>query len=332
MFSLCKAGVFAGFCYLLAGCQATPQTAKLMVDRPAIPAQHLIAGVPFYPQQDFYCGPTTLAEVFNFYGIGLSPSNIAPKLFIPDLAGSLQIEMVAAARQQGLVAYAHPGNLESVLRLASEDIPVVVLQNLSISWLPMWHYALVIGYDLDQRQIILHSGLTQRHRLNFATFERTWGRAGYWMMAALPATEMSDQFDPLQYTQAAHDLLSTGQSDAGILALQSAIKQWPDYWLSYFLLANHYLSDDPQQAAFWYQKGYQFADDNVPYLNNFAFTLATLGCDAQARSLLSKALAEQPGDPNLLDTQSQISQLSREASVNSKGDQSIPATTCPLIH
>lgn len=331
LYLLFKAGVFAGFCFILSGCQATPQTARLLANRPAIPAQHLIPDVPFYPQQDFYCGPTTLAEVFNFYSIPLTPENIAPNLFIPELAGSLQIEMVAAARQQGLVAYAERGNLDNLLTLASEDIPVVVLQNVSISWLPMWHYALVIGYDLDNQQIILHSGVTKQHRLNIATFERTWGRGQYWMMAALPATKTSEQFTPLKYTQAAQDLLSTGQSAPGLTALQSAITQWPDYWLNYFLLANHYLQDNPQLAAMWYQKGYQYAEGKVPYLNNYAFTLATLGCNTQAQKLLARALTLQPEDPNLLDTQRKITQLSSQVLVDNTDNPSSIATQCPFI-
>lgn len=328
---LLKAGVFAGFCYLLAGCQATPQTARLLEKRPNVPTQHLIVDVPFYAQQDFYCGPTTLAEVFNFYDIPLPPQNIGPKLFIPDLDGSLQIEMVAATRQQGLVAYAKRGNLETLLALVAEDIPVVVLQNVALSWLPMWHYALVIGYDLDSGEVIMHTGVTEQHRLNLATFERTWGRGDYWLMAAVPPTKMSEQFTPLSYTQAAQDLLATGQSAAGISALQTAIAQWPDYWLSYFLLANHFLPEDPQQAAIWYQKGYQYAAQNVPYLNNYAFTLAALGCEPQARTLIAEGLAQQPENANLLDTQNEIAQLSHRASVDNKGNQSTIATQCPLI-
>ncbi|MFT6898510.1 MAG: tetratricopeptide (TPR) repeat protein [Paraglaciecola sp.] len=326
-----KAGVFAGFCYLLAGCQATPQTASLLEKKPNIPGQHYIADVPFYAQQDFYCGPTTLAEVFNFYDIPLSPQSIAPKLFIPELDGSLQIEMVAAARQQGLVAYAQRGNLETLLSLVAEDIPVVVLQNVALSWFPMWHYALVIGYDLDSREVIMHTGVTENHRLNLATFERTWGRGKYWLMAAVPPTKISAQFTPLNYTQAAQDLLATGQIAAGISALQTAIAHWPDYWLSYFLLANHFLHDDPRQAAIWYQKGYQYGAQNVPYLNNYAFTLATLGCYSQANNLVVTALAYQPDNSNLLDTQMQIAKLSSRASVDSKGNQTSIASQCSLI-
>jgi tetratricopeptide (TPR) repeat protein len=329
---LLKAGVFASFCYLLAGCQATPQTARLLEKIPNIPAQHYIADVPFYAQQDFYCGPTTLAEVFNYHGANTTPEAIAPSLFVPELAGSLQLEMVAAARQQGLVAYAQRGNLETLLSLVSEDIPVVVLQNVALSWFPMWHYALVIGYDLDSGEVIMHTGVTEQHSLNLATFERTWARGEYWLLAAVPPTKMSEQFTPLSYTQAAQDLLETGQSGAGISALQTAIAQWPDYWLNYFLLGNHFLQEDPQQAAIWYQKGYQYAAQNVPYLNNYAFTLAKLGCYAQANNLVATALAYQPDDPNLLDTQIQIAKLSSSVSVDSKGNQISIATQCSLIH
>ncbi|MFQ3196602.1 MAG: hypothetical protein ACJAUL_002258 [Paraglaciecola sp.] len=239
--------------------------------------------------------------------------------------------MVAAARQQGLVAYAQRGNLETLLSLVAEDIPVVVLQNVALSWFPMWHYALVIGYDLDSREVIMHSGVTENHRLNLATFERTWGRGKYWLMAAVPPTKISAHFTPLNYTQAAQDLLATGQSAAGISALQTAIAQWPDYWLGYFLLANHFLQDDPQQAAIWYQKGYQYGAQNVHYLNNYAFTLATLGCYSQANNLVVTALVYQPDNSNLLDTQMQIAKLSSRASVDSKGNQTSIATQCSLI-
>lgn len=327
MFYKFKAGIIVSLLCILSACQSAPQTQQILAAKNSIAPKHEIMNVPFYPQEAFYCGPTTLAEVFNFHGADTSPQAIAPNLFVPELEGSLQLEMVSASRQQGLLSYAQKGNLPQLLGLIRDDIPVVVLQNVSIAWLPMWHYALVIGYDLQREEIILHTGETERHTLNFATFERTWARGDYWLLAAVPPEKMSKQFTPLDYTQAAQDLLSTGQKEAGRVALQTAIKSWPDYWLSYFLIGNDYLVDDPQQAAFWYQKGYQHAQEKVPYLNNYAYTLATLGCDTQAQTLMVKALAHQPNDVNLLDTQAQISALA-----DGSATAQLPAATqCPLI-
>lgn len=322
-----RAGIIVSLLGILCACQSAPQTQQLLANEHNFADKYEIANVPFYSQQAFYCGPTTLAEVFNFYGADSTPQDIAPNLFVPALEGSLQLEMVSASRQQGLLAYAKRGSFQQLLGLIRDDIPVVVLQNVSISWLPMWHYAVVIGYDISAQEVILHTGETKRHRLNFTTFERTWARGDYWLLAAVPPDKISSQFTPLAYTQAAQDLLSTGQKQAGRTSLQTAISTWPDYWLSYFLLANDYLTVDLQQAVIWYQKGYEYAQDNVPYLNNYAYALARLGCVSQAKIMIYKALAYQPDDVNALDTQQQISALTHDAAILSNK----AATQCPLV-
>ena len=247
--------MFASLFLLLAACQAPLQTKALLAEKNHGFSQHLISNVPFYPQQAFFCGPTTLSEVLNFYGGTEAPEDIAGATFIPGLEGTLQIEMVASARQQGLLAYAQRGSLKQLLGLVQNDIPVIVLQNNSISLFPMWHYALVIGYDLAEQKVILHTGETKAHTLNLATFERTWQRGNYWLLAPAPGSVSSLHFDKFIYTKAAQDLLTTGQTASGLQALQGASQQWPDYWLAYFLLANHYLQTDLKRAIHWYEKG-----------------------------------------------------------------------------
>ena len=300
-----QAGLIASLLFLT-GCQTPPQTKALLLDPPPINKNHFIEQVPFYPQQQFFCGPTTLAEVANFHGLAQNPQAIAPATFVPGLEGSLQIEMVAATRQMGMLAYAQRGNMAQLLSLLAEDIPVIVLQNNSIAWLPQWHYAVAIGYDLAKQEVILHTGVTAEHRLNFATFERTWQRGSYWMLVMLPPEQSSEQLESFIYTKACQDLLDTGQVEAGVTALQTAIKQWPDYWLSYFLLANHYLAQQPAAAVQWFKQGYAYGKNEVAYLNNYAYALAQLGCYADAESLLLSALALAPSDVNVLDTQQQI--------------------------
>ena len=346
MFCKVKAGIIVSLLCMLCACQNAPQTEKLFAQKNNFAATHLIKNVPFYPQQAFYCGPTTLAEVFNYYGDESTPEEIAPNLFVPELEGSLQLEMVSASRQQGLLAYAEKGNLQTLLGLIRDDVPVVVLQNVSVALLPMWHYALVIGYDLQSKEVIMHTGETENHRLNFTTFERTWARGDYWLLAAVPPDKMSNQFSPLNYTQAAQDLLSTGQKQAGREALQNAIETWPENWLNYFVLANDYLTDSPQQAVNWFQQGYQYShaksdnanvgnnpenhfkiSENLPYLNNYAYALASLGCGPQANILISRALAYEPGNTNLLDTQKQIPELIQKGQNRNES----AATQCPLI-
>lgn len=298
--------IYVLLAFLLLGCQAPPQTQQLLATPPNFAPQHQIAKVPFYPQQQYFCGPTTLAEVANFYGQKVTPETIAPKTFIPDLEGTLQIEMTSATRQLGLVAYAERGSMLQLLALVADNIPVIVLQNNSVAWLPRWHYAVVIGYDLPNQQVILHSGITEAYRLDIATFERTWQRGNYWLLAMLPPHRANQSLTPFVYTKAAQDLLNTKQTPSGAAALATATQQWPDYWLPYFLLGNFYYSTEPKTAAYWFSKGQGYAKREAAYLNNHAMLLSELGCQTEANTLINEALAIAPADANLLDSKEKI--------------------------
>ncbi|WP_434940288.1 PA2778 family cysteine peptidase [Shewanella sp. HL-SH8] len=302
----------------MSGCSSvTPQTSQLLANPHNIPLKYQIADVPFYPQEDYFCGPTTLSEVFNFYGVTKTPQQIAPALFIPDLEGSLQIEMVAATRQQGLLAYAESGSLTQLLSLVSENIPVIVLQNLSTAWYPMWHYAVVTGYDLDKQHVVLHSGTNKDRIAEFKVFEQTWKRGQYWLLAAVPTDTASLHFDPFVYASAAQDLFSIGKSTYAIEALENATRQWPDYWLSYFLLGNYYLTIDNVKADFWYKQGLiyteqlaeQHFEQQAAYLNNYAYSLSLSGCKPRAMEMIEKALRLQPADSNIQSSQKEIEKM-----------------------
>ncbi|OCW96806.1 PA2778 family cysteine peptidase [Alishewanella sp. HH-ZS] len=314
---IAAASLKAGFLLLLlllSGCQSPPQSRQLLAEPPAISRQALLSAVPFYPQQDYFCGPTTLSEVAAYYGVEHNADSIASLTFTPELQGSLQIEMAAASRQLGFVAYEQRGSLSLLLQLIDEKIPVIVLQNNGLSWLPQWHYAVVIGYDLDRREMILHSGVTAEYRLPLTTFERTWQRANYWLLAMLPPGRTSALLDPFLYTRACQDLLQTRQTAAGVTALISATQQWPDYWLPYFLLGNHFLALAPAEAATWFAQGLPLAKQQPAYLNNYALVLSELGCKAQALELIQTARQLAPDDANIIDSEQQITAQATTAS------------------
>jgi hypothetical protein len=307
-----KAGLVTGFLISLQACVSAPQTKMLQqqVVNTSIPIafSHEIVDVAFFPQEDFFCGPTTLSEILNFYGRDISPEQIAPDLFIPDRQGSLQIEMVSSIRQYGMLAYAGPSELLPLLSLVSDDIPVIVLQNLGLSWLPVWHYALVIGYDLSANEILLHTGKTQRRVAPMDLFENTWRKGGFWLLAAVPPKIQSKHFDPFVYVSAAQDLLTVNQQEAGISALETATTQWQEYWLSYFLLGNYYLPNEPEMAQAWFSKGLPGVVNNPSYLNNYAYSLLGSNCQREALDVIQQALLLDPHNSRLLSSLADISQ------------------------
>src|SRR3970282_196279 len=99
------AGVFILAALLLAGC-AAPQVSALVARPPAdLPAAAEIASVPFYAQEDYQCGPASLAAVLPHRGGDATAESLVPQVYVPARKGSLQAEMLAAARRHGLVAF-----------------------------------------------------------------------------------------------------------------------------------------------------------------------------------------------------------------------------------
>lgn len=299
---LFRACFVAGF-LLLSGCQGTPQADRIALQKPSgVPLSHTINNVPFYAQEQYYCGPTTLSEIFEYYGHNISANDIAPKIFIPDKEGSLQLEMITATRQYDFLPYTEKGTLTKLMQLVSSDIPVIVFQNLSIQLLPQWHYAVVTGFDLITRTMTLHTGLTPNHTMSFELFEKTWGRGNYWLLAPVPPNKISDKMNPFTYVSAAYDMLEVGKDEQAIAFLRTATKQWPNQWLAYFLLGNYYLEEQPEKAVEWFKQGYQVGQNQAAYMNNYAYVLAKSGNITKAHALIDDALLRFPEDESLKKT------------------------------
>ena len=96
--------VCALFLFLyLGGCATSPQTRQLLDNPPDVPARVELEQVPFFPQLEYHCGPAALAGIINYRGISVQPEQIAELVYVPGLKGSLQVEVVAAARQFDLL-------------------------------------------------------------------------------------------------------------------------------------------------------------------------------------------------------------------------------------
>ena len=171
---------------LLGGCATAWQTEQLQANPPQdLAASQELSQTPFYPQERYQCGPASLATVLNYHAVVISPQELAPQVYLPAKEGSLQVEMVATARQYGMLAYPLKPEMADLLAEVAAGNPVLVLQNLSFSWLPKWHYAVVVGYDLTNSEVVLRSGTTRRWITSLAAFERSWARANYWALVVL---------------------------------------------------------------------------------------------------------------------------------------------------
>ena len=90
--------VVLAWVYMLGGCATAPPEAR--PESTASPIAELVR-VPFFPQRDYECGPAALAEVLTFSGVDRVPDDLVAAVYLPERQGSLQPEMIAAARKNG---------------------------------------------------------------------------------------------------------------------------------------------------------------------------------------------------------------------------------------
>ena len=167
----------------LAGCVAGGKIASHMpVDQGFAFVE--LEEVPFFPQQKDQCGPAALATVLAAAGVKVTPAELVGKVFLPGRGGSLQLEMVAVTRRYDRIPCVSKVGSEFLLAELQAGRPVLVLQNLGLSWWPIWHYAVVIGFDPARGVFFLRSGVTERLSLSARIFFNTWEASKFWAMVS----------------------------------------------------------------------------------------------------------------------------------------------------
>ncbi|MCB1847062.1 MAG: PA2778 family cysteine peptidase [Halieaceae bacterium] len=267
--------------------------------------------VPFFPQDEFQCGPAALATVLVDSGVAVTPDELTDKVYLPEREGSLQLELIAASRRYERLPYVLDGTLAAILAELAAGRPVLVLQNLGVASFPIWHYAVVVGYDAPRSEIILRSGEEQRATMDTQWFMRSWSLAGNWALVTLEAGELPVEPDETRYVHAVVALESVVAPGVAAPFYATAVRRWPDDAMALLGLGNayHAMGDDTA-AEQTYQRLLTVHPDNAVARNNLAHVLVERGCKNAALHQLQLGLdkldADDPLHQALLATREQI--------------------------
>lgn len=276
--------------FLLAGC-ATPSGQWPPLPNDGMPARVHLTGVPFHAQTALHCGPAALAMALQWSGVDIGPDTLAAQVFTPGRRGSLQSALISAARRHGRLAYPVAG-LSCLLEAVHTGQPLVVLQNLGLAWLPRWHYAVVVGYDLEAGQVMLHTADKAHRPVRLATFERTWRRADHWGLLVLRPTEIPACADETAYLQAALGLQQADRPAAARVAFETAVGHWPNSATAHLALGNALHAEGrPAAAIAAFEAAARIAPDHAGAFNNLAHVLAEQGRLAEAEAAARRAVA-----------------------------------------
>lgn len=268
---LVKASMLA-FAFMLAGCAASG-VREVTID-PTLPRYSELKQTPFFPQQEYHCGPAALATALHAVDIHVSPDTLAPEVYIPSRKGSLQVEMLAAARRHGALAVKIAPDLSALLKEIAAGNVVVVMQNLGLSWAPSWHYAVVVGYDLNKELMWLRSGTYERFEMTLSTFQRTWARSQYWAFVALKPGSLPDTASADSIINALIAFEKNASTGDKILAYSAAVKRWPDNLVLLMGLGNSaFVAGDLTAAASAFNTAIEKHPDSAAAFNNYANVL-----------------------------------------------------------
>ena len=300
---------------LLAGCASAPQTELLLkqqlLEHPGgLPQSHELTQIPFYPQKKYQCGPAALATVLQESGVNISPLELVPEIYIPARKGSLQIEILASSRRHGRIAYRINPNLQSLFKEVSAGNPVLVLQNLGLSWAPTWHYAVVAGFDFTKQKVVLRSGMEERHQTSMDTFERTWARGKYWGIVVLPPDKLPATADASRYVKTVTALEKIKRWQDANTAYSTALTRWPENLIAQMGLGNSFYMLKNLPAA---EQAFRSASNDHPEFgaafNNLAQVLLEQGKVAEAKNHAQRAI--ELGGPQLESFKDTLAEINR---------------------
>ncbi len=268
---------------------ATPQVDRALAARGGEP-EHLL-DVPFHAQRRDHCGPASLAMVLEWSGDSITPEELDATAFTEGREGSLQLDVLTAARRRGRLAYP-VRDLESLLAELDAGHPVLVLQNLGLRWYQVWHFSVAIGHDLQRVVLIQHTGRERARPISLRTFERTWDRADDWGLVVLPAGTLPARAEESVYLEAVLGLELADRPLEAAEAYQAAAARWPGSLGAWMGLGNaRYASGDLAGAGRAFRSASEAHPEDGAPLNNLAQVLYERGEPEAALETIERALA-----------------------------------------
>jgi tetratricopeptide (TPR) repeat protein len=300
-----------GACALIAGCAGKAPL-------PTLATVPELTDVPFFAQTEYQCGPAALATILNTAGVAVTPTELIDAVYVEGLKGSLQPELTAATRRYGLLPLPVAPDAQSLFAEVADGRPALVMQNLGVRKVPVWHYAVVVGFDADAGEVILRSGTEQRRLESLRQFLRSWQLADNWAFVAtepatIPATAQSDIY--MRALVGAEPQLGDATLER---AYSSALARWPDDPFVLFLAAlREHAKGHRANAAKLYRQVLARDPDHAAARNNLANALFEQGCRTEALQEARAALDREPPDGEfhaaILDTVREIEESAPRA-------------------
>jgi len=115
-----------------------------------------------------WCLPASGAMTFKYFGMNISQAQIASSV-ITDGTSSV-FRFISYARSLGFDTKYQSKTIEEIKVLLEEDIPVIAVQNYSLS-LPFSHARVIIGFDDEKEEVITNDPTAGKdYKISYSNF------------------------------------------------------------------------------------------------------------------------------------------------------------------
>jgi len=116
-----------------------------------------------------WCLPASGAMTFKYFGMNISQSQIASSV-IDEYGTSSVFKFISYAKKMGFEAKYQFKTIEEIKVLLEEDIPVIAIQNYSLTILKS-HARVIIGYDDETQEIITNDPTAGKdYKISYSDF------------------------------------------------------------------------------------------------------------------------------------------------------------------
>jgi len=115
-----------------------------------------------------WCLPASGAMTFKYFGMNISQSQIASKVITN--GSSSVFRFISFAKNLGFDTEYKSKTIEEIKVLLEEDIPVIAVQNYSLT-LPYSHARVIIGFDDEKQEVITNDPTAGRdYKISYSDF------------------------------------------------------------------------------------------------------------------------------------------------------------------
>ncbi len=245
------------------------------------------------------CGPAALATVLGWSGVAVAPEALAAQVYIPGRQGSLAVELLAAARRSGRIAYQLAPAEAAIRAELQAGAPVLVLQDFGVAGLHAWHFAVVIGIDPELDLVVLRSGAERRRVERRERFLTSWARAGSWALVTLPPERLPASLSAQEVVRTVEEARAFMPAGTAGTAYQAALQRWPADGTVLFASGNEaYAAGRLPEAEVLYRRLLSSAPGHIAARNNLANLLLDRACPRAAGIEARLALEALERDPD----------------------------------